>query len=261
MTFGASGTSATSVAASLQARNTRLVEQRMCPRFGQLRGTDVDYVLGFNSTQNTFLSRGYNLVGDGNAVATAFVQEGDQTGVADPGLSPLANNGGTTQTHAVLAGSPAIDRGAPTGCPATDQRGFDRPQGGGCDTGSLELDLVAPRVSAATPTGTGIGRGTNVSATFSEKMDPATITKSTFKLFKVTSGGTTQVTNVTVTSSPGGLRATLNPFGTSTTLLAAGTRYKAVVTTGAEDLAGNRLDQNPSTAGDQQKTWTFTTNG
>jgi hypothetical protein len=56
------------------------------------------------------------------------------------------------------------------------------------------------------------------------------------------------------------LRATLNPHGTSSTLLAARTRYKAVVTTGAKDLAGNALDQNPTT-GNQQKSWAFTTKG
>jgi len=31
-------------------------------------------------------------------------------------LGPLQNNGGPTQTHAPLAGSPAIDAGNPTGC-------------------------------------------------------------------------------------------------------------------------------------------------
>jgi len=128
------------------------------------------------------------------------------------------------------------------------------------------IDNTAPKVSAATPTGTGttgtgIGRGTTVAATFSEKMSPASITRSTFKLFKVTSSGTTQVTNVMVTLSSDGLKATLNPYGTSSTLLAARTKYKAVVTTGAKDLAGNALDQNSTTAGDQQKTWTFTIKG
>jgi Bacterial Ig-like domain len=43
--------------------------------------------------------------------------------------------------------------------------------------------------------------------------------------------------------------------------LAAGTKYRAVVTIGAEDLAGNALDQNPTKAGNQQKSWTFTTKG
>jgi hypothetical protein len=120
-------------------------------------------------------------------------------------------------------------------------------------------DTTAPKVSAATPTGSGIGRGTNVVATFSEKMSPTSITKSTFKLYKLTSSGTTQVTNVTLTLSSDGLKATLNPYGTSTTLLAKNTKYKAVVTTGAKDLAGNALDQDPTKAGNQQKSWTFIT--
>jgi hypothetical protein len=178
----------------------------------------------------------------------------------DPMLGALADNGGPTLTHGLLAGSPAIDKGDSFGATA-DQRGVARPQGAASDIGAFEVDTTAPKVSAATPTGPDIGRGTNVVATFSEKMSPASITKSTFTLFKVTSSGTTQVTNVTVTPSSDGLKATLNPFGTSSSLLAAGTKYKAVVTTGARDLAGNALDQNSTTAGNQQKTWTFTTKG
>ena len=164
----------------------------------------------------------------------------------------------------MLEGSPAINKGNSFGA-TTDQRGVARPLGAASDIGAFESeatvveDTIKPRVNAATPTGTGIGRGTNVAATFSEKMSPTSITKSTFKLFKVTSSGTTQVTNVTVALSSDGLKATLNPFGTSTALLAARTKYKAVVTTGAKDLAGNALDQNSTTAGNQQKTWTFTT--
>jgi hypothetical protein len=91
-------------------------------------------------------------------------------------------------------------------------------------------------------------------------MDPAYITNSTFKLFKVnTDGSITQVTNVSVSLSTDGLKATLDPFGTSTTMhLANGTTYKAVVTTGARDEAGNQLDQNTTTTGLQQKAWSFT---
>jgi hypothetical protein len=50
---------------------------------------------------------------------------------------PLANNGGSTPTHALLEGSPAAD-GAGPGCPATDQRGISRPQGLRCDIGAFE---------------------------------------------------------------------------------------------------------------------------
>jgi hypothetical protein len=64
---------------------------------------------------------------------------------------------------------------------------------------------------------------------------------------------------VTVSSNTNGLTATLNPFGTSPTLLAANTNYRVVVTTGARDLAGNQLDQSPTVAGKQQKVWTFRT--
>jgi hypothetical protein len=89
-------------------------------------------------------------------------------------------------------------------------------------------------------------------------MNPSTLTTTTFQLFKVnTDGSTTQIANVTVTPSTDGLKATLNPFGTSTTLLAKSTRYKAVVTTGAKDVAGNPLDQNPTTSGNQQMVWSF----
>src|SRR5262245_50496702 len=55
---------------------------------------------------------------------------GDMVGTAanpiDPGLAPLANNGGLTRTHSLLAGRPAIDRGGSSGAPATDQRGVGR---------------------------------------------------------------------------------------------------------------------------------------
>jgi hypothetical protein len=133
----------------------------------------------------------------------------------------------------------------------------------GIDSATFKIDKTAPKVSAATPTGTGIGRGTNVVATFSERMGPASVTNSTFKLFRCTSSTTctTQLTNVILSKSTDGLRATINPYGTSSTVLAANTKYKVVVTTGTQDLAGNALDQDPMTAGNQQKSWIFTTKG
>jgi hypothetical protein len=213
----------------------------------------------------TITNGGYNLDSDGSCGfgTTNHSLSGTMDNPLNPQLGPLANNGGPTKTHALLAGSPAINKGVAVAGITTDQRGVARPQGAAPDIGAFEVDTKKPKVSTATetPTGTDIGRGTNVAATFSEKMSPTSITKSTFKLFKVTSSGTTQVTNVTVTLSSDGLKATLNPYGTSSTLLAANTRYKAVVTTGAKDIAGNALDQSSTTAGNQQKAWTFTTKG
>ena len=247
---------------------------------GAGRGGGIESYGGSATLQNTIVANspsggncsvtitngGYNLDSDGSCgFGTAnHSLSGTTDTPLDPKLGSLADNGGPTLTHALLAGSPAIDKGNPFGA-TTDQRGVARPQGAASDIGAFESqappDTTAPRVSAATPTGTGIGRGANVVATFSEKMSPASITKSTFKLFRVTSSGTRQVTNVTVTPSSDSLKATLNPFGTSTTLLAANTKYRAVVTTGAEDLAGNGLDQNSTRAGNQQKVWTFNTKG
>jgi hypothetical protein len=107
--------------------------------------SDVDFVLG--TANNSFLSKGFNRIGDGNATS-AFNKPGDQSLVMVPGLGPLASNGGPTQTHAVLTGSSAVDRGAISGCPKTDQRGKRRPQDGDgrgtsrCDVGAFEKKAV-----------------------------------------------------------------------------------------------------------------------
>jgi len=50
-------------------------------------------------------------------------------------LGPLDNNGGPTFTHALLNGSPGVDKGV--NCPETDQRGIVRPDGQ-CDIGAFE---------------------------------------------------------------------------------------------------------------------------
>jgi len=57
-------------------------------------------------------------------------------------LGDLGDNGGTTQTVPLLEGSPAIDAGDDTLCPATDQREVTRPQGAACDIGSYEFAVV-----------------------------------------------------------------------------------------------------------------------
>jgi CSLREA domain-containing protein len=65
----------------------------------------------------------------------------------DPHVEPLADNGGTTQTHALEQNSPAVDAGD-AACPAADQRGTSRPQGPACDIGAYErVQAPAPSLS------------------------------------------------------------------------------------------------------------------
>ncbi len=68
------------------------------------------------------------------------------------GFGPLASNGGPTQTHALLAGSAALDAAPTCAGLTTDQRGTARPQGSACDVGAYELAVA---VVAATPIPTG----------------------------------------------------------------------------------------------------------
>lgn len=125
-------------------------------------GTDVDS--GDTANPNTFQSEGSNLIGDGNATGAFTVVKNDQVGV-DPQLVDLADNGGSTETHALQSGSPALDAVQATGattaateepCGATeDQRGASRPQDGDgdgtakCDVGSFEVVEAAVQLSPA----------------------------------------------------------------------------------------------------------------
>ena len=59
-------------------------------------------------------------------------------------LGPLQDNGGPSDTHALLEGSIAINAGVNCPPPHTDQRGVPRPQGVACDAGAYEAVLVLP---------------------------------------------------------------------------------------------------------------------
>jgi cysteine-rich repeat protein len=111
--------------------------------FLAIANTIVAENLGGDCT-GKLVSRGYNLIED----PTGCVIDGDSTGVMtgqSPRLAPLADNGGPTQTHALMPGSPAINLGNPatpgsggTACEAIDQRGVSRLQTSRCDMGAYE---------------------------------------------------------------------------------------------------------------------------
>jgi hypothetical protein len=92
----------------------------------------------------TTFSGGSNLESPGDTCG--FDQPTDQVNVTaeDLKLGPLQDNGGPTQTHALLPGSVALDAIAEAMCEVdTDQRDVTRPQGPACDVGAFELE-VAP---------------------------------------------------------------------------------------------------------------------
>jgi trimeric autotransporter adhesin len=57
----------------------------------------------------------FNLIGTGGSGGLTGGANNNRVGAANLGLEPLANNGGPTLTHALLARSPAIDKGKASG--------------------------------------------------------------------------------------------------------------------------------------------------
>ncbi len=82
-----------------------------------------------------YISLGHNIATD---LSCSMFRDSDQPGT-DALVGPLQDNGGSTETHALLPGSPAIDAGEDAAAPLTDQRGVVRPVGSASDIGAYEL--------------------------------------------------------------------------------------------------------------------------
>src|ERR1051325_10730522 len=157
-------------------------------------GAEID------NRSNSITANNFNLFGaSGNTGVSGFTP-----GPSDvtPSVSlaqiigPLQNNGGPTQTHALVAGSPAVDAGNPNGCLdntgtalQTDQRGLPRVFDGNgngqaiCDIGAFELQEVSPGISI-TDVAVIEGNSGRVTATFKVNLSapstqPVTVTFST----------------------------------------------------------------------------------
>jgi hypothetical protein len=96
---------------------------------------------------------GWNLLGDA-AVGCTFTGNGAAAHglVSAISIAPLADYGGPTWTHALKAGSLAIDATLAQGCVdetgallTTDQRGAPRVAGARCDVGAFEFGAVVPQ--------------------------------------------------------------------------------------------------------------------
>ena len=148
----------------------------------------------YTANSGTVIAASYNVFGhsgetDAQAYGTNGVSfapgstdvnatsNGTNTPIASILNTSLAANGGPTQTHALVAGSPAVDLGA-AACPdnlLVDQRGYTRPINFKCDAGAVEYSpsfslvsgngrdlptatwlMTAPACVPANPPGTGI---------------------------------------------------------------------------------------------------------
>jgi hypothetical protein len=178
---------------------------------------------------------GGNLSGDATC---AFTVASSRSSV-DPLLGPLANNGGPTQTHALLPGSPAMDAAVNCPPPATDQRGVARPQGSACDSGAFELDTTRPSVTINQASGQADPTSSApvlFTATFSEDV-------SDFSASDVTLSGTANRIGASVAVSGGPRTYTVSVSG----LTGTGTITASIAAGVATDASGNSNTASTST--------------
>jgi predicted outer membrane repeat protein len=135
--------------------------------FGQL--TLNNSIVAFSTNmdldlRSTFVRGSHNLIGDGSGSPSPQIIGGlADTITGDPMLGPLADNGGPTETMALLPGSPALNTGSNALIPGgvtTDQRGsgFARVIGGTVDIGAFEVQpLTITRILDAVT----VDEGTN----------------------------------------------------------------------------------------------------
>lgn len=144
---------------------------------GGFQNTIIAYPQGGANcdTSGVFPASGGNNLEDDSAQSCQFNAPSDQSGV-DPKLGPLADNGGPTETMALGAGSPAIDKGATLSSITTDQRGGPRPQppGGAYDIGAYEVGAVADMAISGSGSPNPVIVGQAVTYSLKATNDPST---------------------------------------------------------------------------------------
>jgi uncharacterized repeat protein (TIGR01451 family) len=160
-------------------------------------------------------SGGYNVIGvDDDGSISGDGATGDQVGTSgsplDPRLGPLAANSGRTQTHALLAGSPALDAipeggNNYNGASATDQRDFSRPRGVNCDVGAYEWEHFYLTATDPVRNAVVAPLDSPVVVTYTQAVSATTVTSRTVVVHSMMQG------LVTATHSVAGNVVTVNP--------------------------------------------------
>jgi hypothetical protein len=209
-------------------------------------------IVALNETSDIFgiglpvTSGAYNLIGTGGSGGLVNGTNGNQVGVADPEIGPLSDNGGPTQTIALLPGSPAVDAGSnalavdpTTGLPlTTDQRGpgFARIVNGTVDIGAFEVQATNHLAVTAQAPGSvtaGSGFGFTVTAEDSSGNLLTSFNGTVTVALESNPGGATLEGTLSVTAQNGVATfsdLTLNKAGTGYTLLVSGTGLAGATT-------------------------------
>lgn len=182
--------------------------------------------------------------GDSNSLSATFTFTGAEPG---GGYRCKIDTAGSTGSYSACSSGQVFTVQADGTYTFSVQASDARGNFGAADSHTWTVDTAAPTVDTVSPEdgATGVAAGTNVTATFSEAMNPGTITGQTFTLKE--QGSSSQL-GATVSYDSTTKKATLDP----STDLAPNTTYAATLTTTVKDAAGNTLARDFS--------WTFTTN-
>ena len=159
---------------------------------------------------STLNANHFNLLGgdgaDCNAGANDLTLEDLGMTINDVLNPTLADNGGPTETLALVANSPAINAADDVVCPATDQRGVNRPIEGRCDIGAFEyqqFDLIELDDFEAIPT----AQGFYLKWTTASEKDNAG-----FRIWQATQDQYGGFTSIKVLDNPQNQTLTVTPF-------------------------------------------------
>lgn len=217
---GIDGSNGWSGAATIQLTNSTVIDNTAVTGGGVHEGiiTSNNSIIAGNTAttanpdvSGTFISNGTNLIGDLTG-STGFNANEELTVSLEQVLdTTLADNGGPTQTHALVAGSPAIDAGSNDIAPTTDQRLLSRSDTadiGAFEYGALPDLTIVSGDDQTTDVNTDFGSPLQVLVTDANG-DPYSNTSVTFTLPTTgASGSFEDATSYTVITDADGLATT-----------------------------------------------------
>jgi len=175
---------------------------------------DIQLSGGSINTANSF----NNIVGTGGAGGLTNGTNGNQVGVslANVRLLPLGSYGGSVQTMPIRPNSPARNAGTNTGAPATDARGFNRPQATTTDIGAFEIQTNSI-VTNTNNSGTGSLRDVVAVVASGEIVQFETPTFDTAQTILLSSGQINLTRNTTIYGNGANLLSVQNTASVSPT--------------------------------------------